>query len=133
MYNDEQQQPYNLQKTYKLVASASGFFCVLGASTALTIITRLLPVTIPGGLFVQGTLLASTGFYLVISKEPLQQLISGAIAGAVFFSLLGGWWDAFYLWLAAINLGGITGFHLFMMMIVFCIGWVIDSQFKAGK
>ncbi len=132
MYNEQQQQTHDLQKTYKLIASASGFFCVVGASAALTIITRLLPVTIPGGLFIQGILLAGSGFYLFVAREPLQQLISGGIAGAILFSWLGGWWDALYLWLAAINLGGITGFHLFMMILVFLFGWLVDSQFKGG-
>jgi hypothetical protein len=134
MYNQEQEtKTGNLPRTYKLIATASGFLAVMGASTALTIITRLLPPLIPGGLFAQSVVLLGSGIALVLAKEPFTQLISGGIAGAILFSFLGGWWDAFYLWLAAISLGGITGFHLFGIMIAIALGWLVDNLFRGNN
>lgn len=134
MYSDnEDKAKGNLVKSYKIIATASGFLAVVATSTALTIITRLLPPLIPGGLFIQGIALLTSGFCLFVVKEPISQLVCGGIAGAILFSWVGGWWDAFYLWLAAISLGGLTGFHLFFAASLFAIGWFIDSFFNGNK
>jgi hypothetical protein len=119
-----------LERNYKLLAIALGLVSLLALSTTLSIISRLIPVLIPGGGFLQlGTLLTSLVVFLVTRVREYRLLAAG-IFGAIFFSLVAGWWDALYLCLLAFKIGEVNGINILMSTGTFLLAVVLERIYQ---
>ena len=117
----------NLERLYRISATIAGLVAILSGSTLLTIITRQIPELIIGGLFVQVIpLIISIGLFLFTANKTHRFLAFG-LFGAIIFSLIGGWWDAFYLFLLSFSIGQVTGFNIFVTSIVIVISALVDK------
>lgn len=119
-----------LERNYKLLAIALSLISLLALSATLSIITRLIPVLIPGGAFLQlGALLISLIVFL-ITRVREYRLLAAGIFGAILFSLVAGWWDALYLYLLAFKIGEINGINILMSAGTFLLALVLERIYQ---
>lgn len=130
MYDDNSES--NLEKIYKAIAVGAGLITTLSGSTLLTIITRQIPELVIGALFIQIIPLAAAILIFLFTTNKLYRLLALGVFSAIFFSLIGGWWDAFYLYLLSFSIGQVTGFNLLVSTVMAVIGILIDRK-KRGK
>lgn len=131
MYDDNSES--SLEKIYKAIAVGAGLITTLSGSTLLTIITRQIPELVIGALFVQVIPLAAAILIFLFTTNKLYRLLALGVFSAIFFSLIGGWWDAFYLYLLSFSIGQVTGFNLLVSTVVAAIGIFIDRKKRGEK
>lgn len=119
-----------LERNYKLLAIALFLVSLLALSTALSILSRLIPVLIPGGAFLQlGALLASLVIFLVTQVREYRLLAAG-IFGAILFSLVAGWWDALYLYLLSLKIGEVNGVNFLTSAATFLLALILERIYQ---
>ena len=119
-----------LERNYKLLAIALFLVSLLALSTTLSILSRLIPVLIPGGAFLQlGALLASLVIFLVTQVREYRLLAAG-IFGAILFSLVAGWWDALYLYLLSLKIGEVNGVNFLTSAATFLLALILERIYQ---
>lgn len=119
-----------LERNYKLLAIALSLVSLLALSTTLSILSRLIPVLIPGGAFLQlGALLASLVIFLVTQVREYRLLAAG-IFGAILFSLVAGWWDALYLYLLSLKIGEVNGVNFLTSAATFLLALILERIYQ---